>query len=246
MTFIEAICEIFKKNGNLPMTSKEIWSEISKQDLVLTKGKTPWASVNAIILYNSKNSPIKNKKKVKSSMFEITQKSPMKFRLSNYPTSSKINNDDDISVLNTIDEKILLYSITSSDFGWRKISIYNNGDNIEYEISDCVEYTYIMEDKAHATIKIGKTKNDPEQRLNQLKTGNPSISLLHVFPSIQFSEADLHSKFEDFRKDLEWFFKTKGLEKFLNDEIRKHNSILKFFNKKRELIDIEEEMINLI
>ena len=113
-------------------------------------------------------------------------------------------------------------------------------------MDDCDEYTYIIEDKAHATIKIGKTKNDPEQRLNQLRTANPSLTILHVFVSSQFSESQLHKKFNDFQKDLEWFFYARGLKEFINEELDRHERIMSSYMKKIELEDKESKMLELI
>jgi len=232
MTFIQAAIETIKAEKNLPMSAKEIWSKIS--DKVDTKGKTPYASLNTIMLHNSINSNL-SKRKGKD-IFETIGKNPIKFRLLNFSENTKFIEEE------TQAERILLYEITNLELNWNKLSVYNNNDTIEYEISDCEEYTYIIEDIAHATIKIGKTKNDPTQRLNQLKTANPSINLKHVFPSSQWSESDLHLKFEDFRKDLEWFFYTKGLKEFLSEEIKKHNLILRSYDKKIDLEKVEKEM----
>jgi hypothetical protein len=206
MTFIEASIEILKQNGNQPLSSREIWNKISEQNLVKTKGKTPWASLNTILIFHSRS---EYKKKL---YFNIASNKPLKFTILDLNTIHLgiEKEDTNIEEEETL-EKSLLYSITSKELEWKKLTVYNNNENIEYELLDCQEYTYIIEDKAHATIKIGKTKNDPELRFNQLKTANPSIKLLHVFPSEQWSESDLHQKFGDIQKDLEWFFFTKGL-----------------------------------
>ena len=247
MTFIDAAKQILIENNNLPMSPKEIWSKISEKKLVSTSGKTPQASLSTIMLYSSKDSPCNEKDQYKIKYFEIIGNNPMKFRLLDY--NNQISNQIQSTISTIIEEesteKVLLYQITSSEINWKKISVYNNDENIEYIISDCDEYTYIMEDKAHATIKIGKTKNDPILRLNQLKTGNPSISMIHVFPSSQFSESVLHNRFSDSQKDLEWYFYTKILRQFISDEVKKHESIIKSYNKRVELDKIEQEMINL-
>jgi hypothetical protein len=247
MTFIDAAKQILIENNNLPMSPKEIWSKISEKKLVSTSGKTPQASLSTIMLYSSKDSPCNEKDQYKIKYFEIIGNNPMKFRLLDYNT--QISNPIQSTISTIIEEisieKVLLYQITSSEINWKKISVYNNDENIEYIISDCDEYTYIMEDKAHATIKIGKTKNDPTLRLNQLKTGNPSISMIHVFPSSQFSESALHNRFSDSQKDLEWYFYTKVLRQFISDEVKRHESIIKSYNKRVELDKIEQEMINL-
>lgn len=242
MKFNEAIIKVLEDSGNLPMTSKEIWNKISESKLIDSVGKTPQATINTQLLIYSINT--KSKIKREKSLFEIVESTPMKFRLYKKDTIKVYSEPQEIEIPN--ENSIKIYEITSKELNWKKLTIVNNNENIEYNISDCTEYTYIMEDKAHATIKIGKTKNDPELRLNQLKTANPSISLLHVFPSTQFSENELHMKFEDFRKDLEWFFHTKGLREFLEKEILKHNSIIKAFNKKNELNSIENSILSII
>ena len=246
MTFLEAATYTLIQNGNQPMSSNEIWDYIKQNNLYKTNGKTPWASLSTILLKHSDNSKVNGK--YKEIILTIVSKNPIKYILINFNTPTNLIEDtEDIEEeLTVLTEKVLLYQITSKELGWKKLSVYNNNENIEYEISDCEEYTYIMEDKAHATIKIGKTKNDPELRLNQLKTGNPSISLLHIFPSSQYCESELHEKFNDFQKDLEWFFYTKGLKNFMNDELKKYKYIISSYNMKMELDKIEKEMLENI
>jgi hypothetical protein len=247
MTFIGAAKKILIDCGNLPLTSNQIWEKIKEKGLVNTNGKTPWASLNTILLTHSQNSPVKTPSKVPT--IEIIGSNPMKFRLlsltENINDPNYLNGEDFINK-KIEDEKILLYQITSKSLNWKKLSVFNNNENIEYLLSDCEEYTYIMEDKAHATLKIGKTKNDPESRLNQLKTGNPSINILHVFPSTQYSESDLHQRFNDFQKDLEWYFYTKVLKTFLSIEIEKHESIFNSFLIREELNNKENHMLNFL
>lgn len=237
MTFIEAAIKILSDNGNQPLSAKEIWDRISERNLVKTNGKTPWASLNTIMIYRSQS------KYNKDLYFDVVSNKPMKFILKNL---NIINVDVDENEESNIYEKIGLCSITSCDLNWKKLTIYNNNNNIEYELSDCEEYTYIIEDKAHATIKIGRTKNNPEIRFNQLKTANPSINLLHVFPSDQFSEKDLHDKFDDFKKDLEWFFFAKSLREFITNEIKKHKKVILTYSTKVELEKGEEEMLEML
>jgi hypothetical protein len=239
MTYIEAAIEILKQNGNHPMKSREIWDEISKQGLIKTKGKTPWASLNTLLLFHSRP----EYKKIL--YFKISSEKPLKFTILNLNVVNTSLEKDNV-IEEPIIEKSNLYSITSKGLDWKKLTIYNNNENIEYQLSDCDEYTYIIEDRAHATIKIGKTKNDPELRFNQLKTANPSINLLHVFPSDQWSEQDLHVKFSDIQKDLEWFFFTKGLRSFISEEMNKHDRILLSYEKKKELENSEKLMLDLI
>ena len=235
MKFIEAAIEILRQNGNQPMKSREIWNKISEKKLIESKGKTPWASLHTILIYHSK--PEYNKKLY----FNITSDKPQKFSILDLNTIH-LGVEDDDAISDSFIENTALYSITSEELGWKKLSVYNNNDNIEYRVSTCEEYTYIIEDKAHATIKIGKTKNNPLLRFNQLKTANPSIKLLHVFTSDQWSESDLHEKFNDIQKDLEWFFYTKGLSSFIIEEMDKHDKVLSSYNKRKEL-DISEKLM---
>jgi len=243
MTFSEAAIKILRDNKNLPMSSKDIWSEIEKIGLIKTNGKTPWATLNAILICSDINS--NSKYKVKNSerlMFESIGKNPMKFRLLNL-------NESDVPIINeeqNIGTELLLYEITCKEINWKKLSFYNNNENLEYRISNCDEFTYIIEDKHHPSLKIGKTTNDPEQRLSNLKTGNPSISLYHVFPSSLYTEKELHEKFQDYKKDLEWFWPTNGLTYFLSEEIEKHKEILNSYNKKKELDNLEKVVMNLL
>lgn len=238
MTFLEAAIEVLKSNGNQPMKSREIWNKISESKLIRSGGKTPWASLSTILLYHSKP---EYKKKI---YFDIKSENPHKFCLKEIDiVYSESENIQDYQIDN---EKRILYQITTKDVSWKKITIFNLNDNIDYEITECEEYTYIIEDKAHATIKIGKTKNDPEQRLAQLRTGNPTLNIIHVFPSSQYSESELHNKFNDYQKDLEWFFFTKGLRLFIDEEINKHEKVLNWFNRKKSIEIIEKEMISTI
>jgi hypothetical protein len=93
--------------------------------------------------------------------------------------------DLDYSTTEETSDKVLLYQITDKSLGLKKLNIYNDFKEMQlvYELDQCEEFTYIMFDRAHDTIKIGKTKNDPELRLAQLRTANPSI-ILHF--SIEF------------------------------------------------------------
>lgn len=234
MTFVEAAIKILKEN-NIPMTSEEIWDKIFEQNLIKSIGKTPSATLKTAMSCSSVNSNLTRQNKVK--YFEIVENNPIKYILLN-------NNQEIIIEEEPIkEEKILLYQITSQELEWKLLSVYNNQENIEYEISDCNEYTYIMEDNGYSIIKIGKTKNDPILRWNQLKTANPTIKLLHVFPSIYLSESDLHKKFNDYKKDLEWFFYTKHIQNFLIDEMNKHNKTLISYSKRKELDMLEDNMI---
>ncbi len=145
-------------------------------------------------------------------------------------------------------DKVLLYQITDKSLGLKKLNIYNDFKDMQliYELDNCEEFTYIMFDQAHDTIKIGKTKNDPELRLAQLRTANPSITLLHTFPSTLYSEKDLHNKFYDHLKDLEWYYYARGIRKFISEESEKHKKIIEAYRKRTELDDLESDIFENI
>jgi hypothetical protein len=82
MTFTDAAKFILQEFGNKPMTSREIWDEINKRNLVKTKGKTPWASINTIILNDCLDSPVNGSKS--RDIFKIVDSNPAKFILNNY------------------------------------------------------------------------------------------------------------------------------------------------------------------
>lgn len=82
MTFIDGAKFILERNLNKPMTAKEIWDEISIDNLVKSDGKTPQASLNTIILNNCVDSPVTNNKS--RNVFKIVDKNPMTFQLNYY------------------------------------------------------------------------------------------------------------------------------------------------------------------
>lgn len=79
VTFARAAQIILRENDNRPMSSREIWEEISERGLISAHGKTPADSLNAIMLFYSSNT--KTKHKYKTSLFEIVGSNPIKFKL---------------------------------------------------------------------------------------------------------------------------------------------------------------------
>lgn len=82
MTFTDAAKFILEEFSNKPMTSREIWDEIKKRNLVKTNGKTPWATINTIILNDCLDSPVNGSKS--RNIFKIVDSNPAKFILNNY------------------------------------------------------------------------------------------------------------------------------------------------------------------
>jgi hypothetical protein len=239
MKFIEAALKILNEN-NTPITANDLWEIIESRKLVPTMGKTPWQSLNAQMILYSSNSTAKGKHK--NSLFTIIENTrPYQYILFN-PNDKIISEPSEIE--ETPIERVLLYQIVDKSLDWKTLSIYNHDENIEYHLGDSMEFTYIMEDQAHSTVKIGRTTNEPELRLNSLKTANPSIKLLHVFPSSQYSESELHKKFEIFRKDREWFFHANDVKDFIQSELIKHRDILESYEKRLELDKLESSMLN--
>lgn len=82
ISFIDAAKFILNEFENKPMSSREIWEEIEKRELVKTIGKTPQASLNTIILNDCINTPVNTTKS--RGFFKIVDKKPYKFILNNY------------------------------------------------------------------------------------------------------------------------------------------------------------------
>lgn len=101
ITFIDAAVLTLKENGNKPMSAKEIWDYISKNDIIMSKGKTPWITLNTVMSRFSKNTKLdltlQNRNPDKIEIFEIIQRNPLKFILldENY-AETKVKNDSEI------------------------------------------------------------------------------------------------------------------------------------------------------
>jgi len=81
-TFLSAAIQVLKDNKNNPMTSKEIWEEIQSKDLYKSSGKTPHATLNAILGEHSVNSG--HKIKSNKSYFQSTKDKPTRYKLIRY------------------------------------------------------------------------------------------------------------------------------------------------------------------
>lgn len=270
MTFNNAAVIVLKQEQK-ELTAREIWTLIEEQNLIQSTGTTPVASLSAILGAYSINS--KHKKPSKFPLFFRIEGRPDKFKLlENCDTSdldsiteiekecniiedlekqnmnepeSEIEEKEDQKIIVKSVEKIF-YEITDSSLNWKKLVLYYDDQVLKYELVDCKEYTYLIEDSAHKTVKIGKTKNSPNLRLDQLKTSNPSIQFLHVFPSSLYSEKTLHKKFDELRNELEWFFKAKKLTTFINKEINIKELILTWYHQMEEVKIIESQINQLI
>lgn len=101
ITFIDAAVLTLKENDNKPMSAKEIWDYIIKNSIISSKGKTPWITLNTVMSRFSKNTKLdltlQNRNPDKIEIFEIVQRSPLKFILldENY-AETIIKNDSEI------------------------------------------------------------------------------------------------------------------------------------------------------
>ncbi|MCW4039964.1 MAG: GIY-YIG nuclease family protein [Candidatus Bathyarchaeota archaeon] len=65
-------------------------------------------------------------------------------------------------------------------------------------------YTYFVQGVRGGSIKIGKTRQDPKERLKNLQTGSPEE--LQIVGLLKGDiETELHNKFKNLRKHGEWF-----------------------------------------
>ena len=79
MGWIDKTIECLKNNNNKPMTSSEIWDVI--KDDVFTKGSTPKASLNTMILGQCVDSTMTRFNNKNRNIFKIVGSNPMKFQL---------------------------------------------------------------------------------------------------------------------------------------------------------------------
>jgi hypothetical protein len=67
-------------------------------------------------------------------------------------------------------------------------------------------YVYFIQADEAGPIKIGFTAGDPQARLNQLQTGNPSaLKLLGAIKGTTAKERELHAALSEHRLQGEWF-----------------------------------------
>jgi T5orf172 domain len=131
------------------------------------------------------------------------------------------------------------YEFTSLAVGWQRIVLKANSFKFEI-LGPCNEWTYIMEDYSYGAFKIGKTTTQPEMRLKQFQTGNPSIKLVMAFPSTYFSESELHKKFKAYRKvednhsGREWFYKVPDLTAFVSYHVKLSEKAILLYEAYRE------------
>ncbi len=143
------------------------------------------------------------------------------------------------------------YLFTSKELDWNIIEVSEDDENlIWHNNGKCKEFTYIMEDYSYGAYKIGKTSKSPELRLRDFQTGNPSIKLLFAFPSLLYSESDLHKRFSDYRKDdegdsgKEWFFKTNELKLFVNTHLESINLFTQLYIDYKKNLDKAISQLN--
>ena len=248
MTFIEAAITVLKRRNNTPMSPKEIWDEITKQGLATSGGKTPWATLDTILRLHQKGSALSpavlKRSNPKGTIHFEAVGSPMKFKL--YSPPPVVATIQPAMVMPPTTNKVVLHQTTDQSIGWKTLSVVDDNGRILYEVADCPEYTYMFGDAAHDTVKIGFTRDEPEGRLKYLRTGNPAITMDHVFPASRYTEGALHAKFADVRKDGEWFFRAKSLKAFLALEKDKHAKVLEAYRYSIKMASLEKDMLSSI
>lgn len=266
MTFLEAAIKVLYDNGNIPMSHMEIWDIINKQKLVESNGKTPWASLNTIILYSCVNSPIDPKYLDKTSdktrnIFDIVGK-PMKFKLNDSFLEKRFSEKlitpkqiESVEAPKPIDPpkqiepgKTLIHQVTTEDLNWKTLQVFKNehGD-IEFDIVENVGgYTYLLDEPVSKRVKIGYSKN-PNGRIATHQTSNTNLEHIIVFPTSLYSERSLHQRFSSYRdiqcRAKEFFFRTKELDDFIKEELDKQENTLSFYDIHKEYAINKENFI---
>jgi hypothetical protein len=203
MTYIEAAIEILRQNNNNPMSSRDIWEQISNQNLVKTDGKTPKATLNAIMIEKSSNSNFKSK--AKKPYFMIVSKNPMKFIILE---NEVINVDFDLSDEEIIDnfDKIKL---ATSDIKSCIDDINHLCDALN-DIDRNYLYKYYNSDKTGVVIDLRKevakellpgkiTPNKLESVIRNHKSANAQslkswanpYKILHPFINYKYQPLDI-------------------------------------------------------
>ncbi len=212
MTFIEAANEILRRNGNKPMSSSEIWSEIEKLGIYETGGKTPWASLNTIMLSASDNTTVKQKHK--KSYYTIVSKKPIKFIMLE-SNNSIIEEDFDLSEEEIIEniESIKSASeqiskcISDTDYlsdllnnvDRNYLHKYYNSDksgvviDIRKDVAKEILLSFVDSDKILEIINSHKSANQ-----RQLKAWSNPYKILH--PLINYKYRNLDTFAEKFTK----------------------------------------------
>jgi hypothetical protein len=138
MSFDIAAKSIFEDNGNQPLNSAELWKIMSLKGLVTTKGKTPVATLNSILLSGSINSTLATKSK--RILFELVEgNKPQKFRLisNSSVTTSPVN-------------EIVLEEVVVSGEVWKQGCNWGRGLPSFYEMVKIKEIAICYVDKIYA------------------------------------------------------------------------------------------------
>jgi hypothetical protein len=263
MNLREATIHVFKQNNNVPMHPKDIEKQIVKLGIYQPPraGKTLHASIGRLCyLHNAKYNLEKGT--TYPVVFTTVSSYPLRFKLADGIEPLDANNAHNIPVINDVidldsedlvipeltakSESEAIYQIVDESIGWKRLSVYRSDTGIEYVLDDCYMYSYVLNEHTGKTVKIGKTKNDPTERLNTLRTANRGLTFNHVFPSSLYDEDTLHDMFEDIRDDGEFFFYAPKLIAFLNAEKEKHTKVLSAYRKMLETKNAEKDMLGIL
>jgi hypothetical protein len=213
MTFVEAAFQVLKENNNTPMSAKEIWDIIEKNQIYKTDGKTPCNTLNVLMLSSSNNSSLKNKSK--KCFYTIVSKNPIKFKLLENFEHEVIEEDFDLS-----DEEILsnLKDLSSASLEVGKC--LNDVDYLSQQLNAVDRnylHKYYISDKCGVVIDIRKDVAKEillsfvnSEKINEIITKHKSINqrelkswsnpykILH--PLINYKYKNLDTFIENFTK----------------------------------------------
>jgi len=236
MTFKDAAVQILSER-NIPMSHTEIWNEIARQKLIVSNGKTPSATLYTILLKYSNNSDGMSTH-AKTPYFTIVDKNPYKFIL--IDSDNGVDDLTDEEFTESIKSDPIYECVLDSDGNILKI--YDDNGTLKYEVGKSDGFTYFTLDPIRDKIKIGKETHLGD-RVKAGKTFNPDIKVIFTFPH-KSNESKFHNKFDESRSDGEWFFFTKGIKEFLDNEILKAKDAIKSYELYLESTNQEKEFLN--
>jgi|APHM01.1.fsa_nt_gi T5orf172 domain. len=243
MNYEEAAIEAFRLSNNEAKTAKELWQIIESEGLKESSGKTPWATLRTVLTRHSDN-PYESRPERNGEVFfdRLTEESPDKFKL-----IEKQNEN-----LNTVEKCIenekenqFVTEVTSSKIDWQKVIVKNNNGNLEYHTENCVQYTYFITGQHKEKVKIGKTRQTPEDRLKSMSTGHPDLNIAIAVPASKLSESQAHKKFDNERHRDEWFFRTKRIRNYIKRQKQLTENVIERYRYEQKMKELDAKVLEI-